>query len=204
MAAIDVQFYDHELNHEDLIAQRIREACSEQVAEAYIASLCSIVRKGLSFSWEEFVLHALWADAKDYECNLTRKRLEVDVPLAEGFFRRQFELGSGFSLTEGKKGSSLSEEMGVSICLMIAEKVFELTEADWTPIPQEHKRKINDFRITAAADSVRIEVEAKGRCVDNPMHQKGLKEAAASISGTWLARWRRPAASFSRPSPRPW
>ena len=75
-----------------------------------------------------------------------------------------------------------TEVAGIGVGLAVASDAYGLHQADWQRIEESRIEKTLDYRIRLASDGHRfVEVEVKGRRVDNPSSKDGLRGAADDI-----------------------
>lgn len=96
--------------------------------------------------------------------------------------------GSSIISAQGieKQPNYITEHVGEAIGLSVVNRIHDLTEADWTPIPQEsgpNAHKTLDYEFDLASDgNVLVQVENKGSAVkDNRQKTQSISQHKSAI-----------------------
>ena len=149
MLKINVEYYnDH---HHQLIQQY---ECAE--------SIDRIIQHGLEVDKDEVVTYSIFKEQKNRHgwknYHDLRKRLPERLKKIKDYYNLDGNtIQSRFSPDEAEE----TESLGISVGLIIMNRVFGLHEADWEKIPIVNDKKTLDYEIASNGDHF-IQVETKG------------------------------------------
>jgi hypothetical protein len=129
-----------------------------------------IVQNGVTIPIEEFLTHYMFHRTRfapsSYSNYLAvRRRISAAIPELQDFATRDDNGDLYMSAEAQMLPPNVTQYIGESIGLSIANRIHDLTEADWIAIPETTKGKTLDYEY--ASDGARIiKLEAKGSVVD--------------------------------------
>jgi hypothetical protein len=146
----------------------------------------AIVRDGLRCSYGDFLSYAVFHEQSDDPGFETWEALQQHAKEIQGTFELHYGEAEGtIRGTRRHDEDSRKKETevaGIGIGLAVASDAYGLHQADWQRIEESPKEKTLDYRLRLASDGRRfVEVEVKGRRVDEPSAKDGLYGAAADI-----------------------
>ncbi|NOJ98943.1 hypothetical protein HMI51_39290 [Corallococcus coralloides] len=153
MIKIDVKYYDEEQE----------TAFSQWPLKNRIDSL---VEKGVEVDELEYLIYSVFTEQRDRDGWKTYADMRNLVSHRAETFRQYFDLTQGglssrFPSDDGDV--AMTEKAGVATSLVVANKIFDLHEADWTRIPKGQVKTL-DFSY-ASTGKAYVEVESKGSVV---------------------------------------
>lgn len=139
----------------------------------------SLTGQTIEISKSEFLTYFLFKEKNDIDGFRTFHELSLKVPFRQAYIDDYLEFSSGTIKAKHKnhKTDDVTERLGIALSLCVANKIHDLTEADWKKIKEERTKTL-DYEHASTGSSY-IYVESKGSIIENT-EKRSLSTAISS------------------------